>query len=177
MESTRHPLPPELARFLVDMKNYIELPLYFYGSIQRSDFFPGESDIDIAVFSENVPSTLAQLLHFLKLAKRRAKQFVTRFANTTHVAYGYKIVYTVTLSGNSYPIEIAVYSKNDETAVRSDQNKKASMSAPMMWLLIILKYLYYKLQIIPSTTFNYIKTQIIDNSIVNGRNDFVKISY
>jgi hypothetical protein len=33
MEYTKHKLPEDMQIFLTNLKEYIELPLYFYGSI------------------------------------------------------------------------------------------------------------------------------------------------
>ena len=36
--------------FFDNFSQYMNQPLYFYGSIKRSDFIPGKSDIDIDVY-------------------------------------------------------------------------------------------------------------------------------
>ena len=174
MESTRNPLPPILRQYFADLKQYINLPIYFYGSIQREDYYQHESDIDIDVFTENMATTLVQLQHFFKVSRKKFHPFVTRFASTTHVAFGYKLNYIFTRPGHSYPIEIAVYNKNDETAVRSDQNKKANIPKRIAWLLIVIKYLYYKLGIMPKSTFVYLKKQWLNGCVEYGNNDFIK---
>ena len=46
---------------------YIDKPIYIYGSINRFDYIPNKSDIDIDIFTENESSTiniLSNLLNF-----------------------------------------------------------------------------------------------------------------
>jgi predicted nucleotidyltransferase len=62
METTKNKLSQEESVFFDKLKNYIDKPIYFYGSIQRDDYFPQLSDIDIDIFSDNINSTLKLLL-------------------------------------------------------------------------------------------------------------------
>ena len=47
MEQIKNKLPEDVNIFLKQLSDYINTPLYFYGSIQRDDYFPGYSDIDV----------------------------------------------------------------------------------------------------------------------------------
>ena len=55
--------------FFDDLRNYIDKPIYFYGSIQRNDYLPGKSDIDIDIFTDNEHSTIYSLCNFLNLKR------------------------------------------------------------------------------------------------------------
>ena len=61
METTKNKLTPYEQSFFDNLRNYIEKPIYFYGSIQRDDYFPQMSDIDIDIFSDNEHSTVIML--------------------------------------------------------------------------------------------------------------------
>ena len=67
METTINELTPYEKDFFTNLRNYIDKPLYFYGSIQRNDYFPGKSDIDIAIFTDNETSTIFLLGNYLNL--------------------------------------------------------------------------------------------------------------
>jgi predicted nucleotidyltransferase len=49
MEYTKNKLPIKTHKFLNKLSNYLDTKLYFYGSVQRLDFFTNQSDIDILV--------------------------------------------------------------------------------------------------------------------------------
>ena len=51
METTKNKLTPYEKDFFDKLRNYIDKPIYFYGSIQRDDYLPQASDIDIDIFS------------------------------------------------------------------------------------------------------------------------------
>ena len=60
MEKINNKLPDDVEKFFKSLSKYIEKPLYFYGSVQRSDYFPGSSDIDVDIFTDNVNSTISK---------------------------------------------------------------------------------------------------------------------
>ena len=74
MLTTRHPLPKKAKRFLDNMSKYIDCKFYYYGSIQRWDYFPGQSDIDIDIFSENLQSTLNKMKIYLGVPDIKIKE-------------------------------------------------------------------------------------------------------
>ena len=49
METTKHNLPDDVKQFFNGLSNYLNTQLLFYGSVQRSDYFPGKSDIDVDI--------------------------------------------------------------------------------------------------------------------------------
>ena len=52
METTRNELSKNEKKFFEELSNYLETPILFFGSIQRSDYFPGKSDIDVDIFTD-----------------------------------------------------------------------------------------------------------------------------
>jgi hypothetical protein len=62
METTKNDFSPYEKTFFNKMSNYIGEPIFFFGSIQRSDYFPGLSDIDIDIFTFDEKTTLMRLL-------------------------------------------------------------------------------------------------------------------
>jgi polyribonucleotide nucleotidyltransferase len=56
METTRNKLPDVIQVFFNKLSEYLDTKLLFYGSIQRSDYFPGSSDIDVDVLRPDINS-------------------------------------------------------------------------------------------------------------------------
>ena len=60
METTKNIMPEYNRIFFEKLKNYLDMKIYFFGSIQRDDYFPKNSDIDVALFTHNIKSTITQ---------------------------------------------------------------------------------------------------------------------
>ena len=50
METTKNDLPPNTKKFFYNLSEYLDTKLLYYGSVQRSDYVPGKSDIDVIIF-------------------------------------------------------------------------------------------------------------------------------
>ena len=61
---------------------HIDKPIYIYGSINRLDYIPGKSDIDIDIFTENESSTINILSTLLNLNKIKFKKSVFKIDST-----------------------------------------------------------------------------------------------
>ena len=90
METTKNKLSSYEKNFFDKLRNYIDKPIYFYGSIQRDDYFSQKSDIDIDIFSDNEISTLHMVQNFLNLGKNEFKKSVYKMDKTNKVIPGYK---------------------------------------------------------------------------------------
>ena len=93
METTKNKLSSYEEEFFYKMRSYIDKPIYFYGSIQRDDYFPQLSDIDIDIFSDNEFSTLTMLQNYLNLSKNEFKKSIYKMNTTNRVIPGYKSKY------------------------------------------------------------------------------------
>ena len=65
MENTKNKLSDYASFFLDQMSNSLDTKLYFYGSVQRYDYYDNQSDIDIDIFADNVSSMKYKLSNFL----------------------------------------------------------------------------------------------------------------
>ena len=137
MENTKHQLNNFQKTFFDKLSNYLDTKLYFFGSIQRNDYFPGSSDIDVDIFTENENSTIAKLSNYLKVNKHEFKKVVWKLNTTSEVITGYKFMY-------------------------KDQ-------------IVILKFLFYKLHIIPDDWYIKSKKFILSPLIGKPYDDFVKL--
>jgi len=52
MNKIRNDFPPNVKKFFVNLQNYLDTDLYFYGSVNSPDYVQGKSDIDVAWFSK-----------------------------------------------------------------------------------------------------------------------------
>ena len=52
METTKNKLSPETKQFFDKLSSYLDTKLYFYGSVQRDDYFDGKSDIDVDILED-----------------------------------------------------------------------------------------------------------------------------
>jgi tRNA nucleotidyltransferase (CCA-adding enzyme) len=68
METTNNKLSSQEKDFFQNLKNYIDLPLYFYGSVQRYDYLPQYSDIDVDIFTNDEKSIIIKLQNFLNVS-------------------------------------------------------------------------------------------------------------
>ena len=93
MESIKNKVPHNVKNFFRDLSHNIDHKLYFYGSIQRADYFHGSSDIDVDIFTNNTESTLLKLCHFLKTNKKKIKKVYWKLNVNNQMVYGYKLSY------------------------------------------------------------------------------------
>ena len=66
MDIPNKKLTENQKQFFDNLSIFINKPVYFYGSINRPDYIPGKSDIDIDIFADNENSTTQLLSNFLK---------------------------------------------------------------------------------------------------------------
>lgn len=70
METTKNQLSPYASKIFQRLSSYLDKKLLFFGSVQRDDYFPGSSDIDVDVFTDNVPSTISKNAAFFQSFKK-----------------------------------------------------------------------------------------------------------
>jgi predicted nucleotidyltransferase len=174
MEYTKNEMPEYAKHFFNKLSNYLDTKLYFYGSIQRNDYYPKSSDIDVDLFTDNVNSTISKLQHFLGTKRDEFKKFVYKLHKTNKLVFGYKIKYK-DLDKN-FVTEISIYDEKYKAEVILEHNSKSILPFYISWLLIILKYFYYDLNMISKEYYKYFK-RIIINYMVEGKDcEFITIA-
>jgi len=166
METTKNEMPPYAKHFFDKLRNYLDVPIYFYGSIQRDDYFPQSSDLDVDIFTNNESSTISKLQNFLGVQKHEFRNFVYRLHKTNRLVHGKKIKYED--PDNNFSTEISIYKEEYKDDVLLEHRSKIILPFYVSWLLIFLKFLYYDLLIIPKDIYRYLK-KIIMNYMVEGR--------
>ena len=89
MNKIRDDFPEHVKIFFKKLQEYLETDLYFYGSVTRSDYVPGKSDIDVAIFTDNEHSIISKLQHVLHVKRNEFKKVVWKLNG--NMIYGYKI--------------------------------------------------------------------------------------
>lgn len=176
METTKNPLPPYADVFFKRLSQYLDTPLYFFGSIQRPDYFTNGSDIDVDIFTNNETATLLALQNFLpNISQSDFKKVVWKLNNTGRVAKGYKLLYkenNVPYSEHPpFVVEFSIYNERNKREILEEHNKKSTMPLMATWMLICLKFCFYTLAIIPSSVYIQLKRFIL-NTIVGQQEEY-----
>lgn len=173
METTKNKMSPFAENFFNKIKNYLDTKLYYYGSIQRGDYFPNSSDIDVDIFTDNEQSTITKLQNFLSIEKHELKKFVYRLHKTNKVVYGYKVKYND--KTHNFSTELSIYNEKDKESVLQEHISKIDLPYFVGVLLYILKFLYYKLQIIPKETYFKFKKLFMNHFVEGEDTEYVVI--
>jgi hypothetical protein len=169
MESTKNKLPEKTKKFFYDLGNYLDTKLLFFGSVQRPDYVPGKSDIDVDIFTDNEYSLMNKMQHFLHVDKHDFEKVVWIIKDTT--TYGYKLKY-INEDKNIYA-EFAIYNNKFKDIILSEHNGKSVLPFYITILLYVLKFFYYKIPLLDKKTFAYIKRLIMNGLLLDPSNFLV----
>jgi len=159
MEKYKDRLDDYKYNFLLDLQNHLNQDLIFFGSINRLDYFKNNSDIDIAIITENTHSVLFKIQHYLNVDKTNIKKIYQQFnKKTTNIVRGYKIKYKDV--ENNFKFDLVVYDEKYRPFVLDNIYKHNTMPIVLSALLCILKFLFYKLYLFPKSFFMQIKNAI-----------------
>lgn len=160
-----------------------------YGSVFNKHYFQEHSDIDV-IFYSNTPyltykklkkripytKTKAYTYTFLDLHKRdRERETKTTTKTTTKTEtettkgqsnkeeYAYKIYFTY----RAIPVTILIVPYTHYTEFEETITITNTINTYFSFFLYIIKYLYYKLSIIPTTLYKAIKSLLFNNKLMN----------
>jgi len=171
METTKNKLPQDKQIFFDKLSNYLDLKLYFFGSIQRKDYFPKSSDIDVAIFTDSISSTIIKIQNYLNVKRSDFKKFVWRLNTTNEVVTGYKMMYKNL--EKDIIAEFSIYDEKYKPFILNEYNLKKDLPFYATYLLIILKFLFYSLSIIPAEWYIAGKRFILTYIINKEEDNFV----
>lgn len=175
METTRNNLSPYEENLFNGLRNYLDTTVYFYGSIQRYDYFPGYSDIDVDIFSDNIDSTIYKLQSFFDIGKEKTKRFVIKIKNS--IIVGKKLV--VKIPEHQFRAEFSVFEEKYKDLVLYEHNRKTQLPIIIACFITFLKVIYYHLNIIDRNSYKNAKQMLLnvfldDNYLKNRfKSDFV----
>jgi len=160
MNETLNDIPSNAKNFLDAFQNYIGQPLYYYGSIQRLDYVPGKSDIDIDIFTDNDATTEKRVIHFLKLEDKYIKRVFWRIPGYPPVVTGKKIMYKN--RDLNLVCEISLYNNRFKDIVLGEHRRKMNPAYHIIISLLIIKLLYYHFHFISGKTYRLWKGSLLD---------------
>ena len=175
METTKNKLSPYEKHFFENLSKYIDKPIYFYGSIQRDDYFPQMSDIDIDIFSDNVNSTLSLLQNYLGANKNEFKKSLYKMDKTNIVIPGFKGKYID--KENKLSLEISIYDEKYKNPILKEHQSKFNLPFYIIIILRFLKVLHYNLGILTIYYYSRFKKYLTNNFYDNNKAEFVVVDF
>ena len=171
METTKNQLSPYITNFFNRLSNYLDTPLYFFGSVQRDDFFTIGSDIDVDIFTNNEKSTILQLQSYLNIPRDNFKKVVWKINVNKQLAHGYKLMYKE--PENNLIVEFSIYNEKYKPAILYEHRNKFILPFYATYLLIMLKFCFYTLTIIPPSVFRTLKRFVLNTMVNTDEEHFV----
>jgi predicted nucleotidyltransferase len=167
MNKIRDDMPENVKQFFTKLSHYLDTPLYFYGSVTRSDYVHGQSDIDVGIFTDNEYSTMSKLQHFLKVKKNDFEKLVWKLNG--NMLYGFKIK----CDNHNMNCEIAIYNERYKDILLPEFRKNTIVPWYALFLLYILKTFYYSIPLIPKKTYSKLKRLIFNELIEKKESAFL----
>jgi predicted nucleotidyltransferase len=154
-------LPMNLQTYFINLKNYLDTELYFYGSVVRGDYIKNKSDIDLCIFTDNEQSILNKLKFYFHIQSKDIKKVIKKSQHDDLILYGYKIKFIV----DDVKCEIHVYNENFKNNLLNEM--QAPLRSPFYAniFLYILKFFYYIIPILSKNSYISIKKYYINNFI------------
>lgn len=161
MEVPKNKLPEKIKSIIEKLKNYINEPIYFFGSINRIDFIPYNSDIDAAIFTNNIKNVTLQIENFFDKTNIETKKTIVKMQN--RIIKGIKIKYKN--EDKNIKIELVINDIKYKNILMNHYIQQSS-NVPYLicFVLLIVKYLkmFY---IIPKSIYYNIKYFLFNNIV------------
>ena len=168
MESTKNKISQETQMFFDKLSNYLDTKLYYYWSVQRDDYVDGKSDIDVDLFTSDETGTMLKLQSFLNIPHSDFKRVVYRLHTTNQIVHGQKVKY----NRGWINAEFSVYNERNKADILLEHNSKSELPWFISILLIILKFVFYRIGLLPTRMYIYLKNGLM-NSVNNYDAKFV----
>jgi predicted nucleotidyltransferase len=173
MEDIKDRLGEYRYNFLKKLENYIGAELIFFGSVKRCDYFEENSDIDIAIISDNVQDTLTKIKFFFDINNSKIRKIFQKFPNdnndNNNIVYGYKTNYND--YSNNLSLEIILYDEKYRKQVMKSVNNINNFPFYITYFLMIIKLFYYKFNLISNETYKCIKNILMENYLKQDLHD------
>lgn len=169
METTKNDLPPNVKKFFYNLSEYLDTKMLYFGSVQRSDYVPGKSDIDIDIFTDNENSIMTKMQHFLGSPKSDFKSVVW-IINEVPV-YGYKIKYSN--PEEQIEAEFSIYNEQFKDLVIKEHTRKFILPFYITIMLYILKFFHYTIPLLSKKKYSSGKRFILTKCIGEDYDKFI----
>ena len=155
LEEVKNKLNKNQYNYFLQLKENINLPLYFFGSITRCDYIKDKSDLDIEIFTDNFDSILLQIEILFDFYKRKKERYFIIFEINNIPFSGYKYWFEDTKLNISF--DFTIYNTACQNSILHHRNIEKNIPYLLVIFLIIIKILYYHLNIINKNTYSCIK--------------------
>ena len=169
METTKNDLPQNVKIFFNKLSDYLDTKLLYYGSVQRSDYIPGKSDIDVEVFTDNEESLLTKMQHFLHVKKSDFKKIVWQLKDK--IVYGYKLKYEN--KEQEIIAEFSVFNEKFKESILKEHTDKFVLPFYISFLLYILKFFFYQIPLLSPKMYSNIKRYILNTLMFEDESKFL----
>jgi hypothetical protein len=158
LEEIKDKLSKNQYDYFLQLKEKIDLPLYFLGSITRYDYIKGKSDLDVEVFTDNIDSTVLKIEYLFDYYQRKKdKKFIIFKINNNPIS-GYKYYFKDKKLDLSF--DFTIYNKACKNIVLHHRIIEKNIPFLFGIFLLMIKILYYYLSVINNNTYSYIKKQL-----------------
>jgi len=156
-------LSEKAKTFFYELQDYLDdhVELYYYGSVQRFDYFPGQSDIDIGILTDNEYSVMNKMQHFLKVDK---KDFIkVAWKLNGRYIYGYKLKYEN--PELNIIVEFAIFNNKFKNILIEEHYRTIDIPFFTAFLVLVLKIFYYIIPLLPTKVFAYLKRKLFNDNL------------
>ncbi len=151
MDNIKDRLTEYKYNFLLNMKEYLDTEFLFYGSIMRLDYIDNNSDIDIAIITDNPTSMLAKIKNYLNIKNTKIRKIYQTFNKQSSLIKGYKLTYKD--EERNWGFDVVIYNETYRNIIIKDIFYINNLPFIITIILYILKILYYKLHLISESIY------------------------
>jgi len=141
--------------YFLELQEQLDLPLFFIGSIARSDFIQDKSDLDLEVFTDNMKSTKLKIESLFKYHQiKNENRFITFSINNIPIS-GYKYLFKIART-NTY-FDLTIYKKSCQELLLHHRGIEINIPFIVSVFFFIIKFLHFHLNVIDKKKYSYIK--------------------
>ncbi len=154
-------LTKEQYGYLVELEQFINAKIYFYGSIEREDYFIGKSDLDIDIITPNIHSTLFKLRQFIGIPNHEVLHVKWKTYNPQE--YNFECL-KIKHNNGIVNLEISIYDEKYRNKLKIVRDFKRNMLSPfLVYSLIMIKFFYYHLNLLSNSQMKEIKRYVMND--------------
>lgn len=160
-------------KFLNRLGDYLEtgIPFYYFGSILRSDYIAGASDIDVDIFTDNENQTVFRLVQKLRKSLRDVRKTAWILPDGT-TTYGYKVQHSLD-NHNATTFEFSIYNSRFKEKVLREHRLKMVLPTHVTIFLRILKLFFYQLNWISARRYTAAKRFLLSEGLGYSEDKFL----
>jgi hypothetical protein len=134
--------------FLKAAQHYIDSQFYYYGSIERIDYLPGKSDIDIDIFTPNLYSTMFKLRQFLLIPETGIKNIKWRTRRPIVATFH---CHKIKFDNGIIKLELNIYDDKYKNTLLQVRELKRNIPFAVLMLVYTIKSMYYNTNLISNS--------------------------